>query len=282
MMKLSLATSFLATTTAAATTTTATDRRQLRKSMYLTPESISSLVPQANYDHEASRDKWISVSPDVEFLPLMDTSKLSDYQSRKLQEQMNQMMNEQQMMERSLQEGDNANYDFSGANHTHGAYSQDNPYSVQPFIEGMGGYDEYQQAWRLLGFIIDCNDVIYDDDYQEGGHSNDGTLTGEGCGRYVMWAAYVDTEYQGGGIGEYQYYDISSGKWDDSACYIDKDTKYTAGDDDAANRKLQGGEREGNQQNDNGGKSRCAKMDCHLENTHFSVLGELNKSRVFF
>jgi hypothetical protein len=268
MVKLSLATTLLSTASAASTT-----RRQLRpqQSMYLTPESIASLVPQANYDHESSRDKWISISPDVEFLPLMDTEKLSSGHSRKL----DQMIQESTNMEngsggRSLQ--DNADYDFTGANHTHGAYAQDNPYSVQPFIEGMGGYDEYQQAWRLLGFIIDCNDVIYDDDYQEGGHSNDGTLTGEGCGRYVMWAAYVDTEYEGGGIGEYQYWDIENGKWDDSACYVDKDTKYSAGDD--GNRNLQE-DREGqNNGNNNGGKSRCAKMDCHLENTHFSVLGE--------
>jgi hypothetical protein len=194
----------------------------------------------------------------VEFLPLMDTDKLSSGQSRKLDQMIQESANMESDGRRSLQDAD---YDFTGANHTHGAYSQNNPYSVQPFIEGMGGYDEYQQAWRLLGFIIDCNDVIYDDDYQEGGHSNDGTLTGEGCGRYVMWAAYVDTEYEGGGIGEYQYWDIENGKWDDSACYIDKDTKY--------GRQLQEGE--GN----NGGKSRCAKMDCHLENTHFSVLGEL-------
>lgn len=125
------------------------------------------------------------MSPDVEFLPLVDLNnpKLAQAQ-RQLQEE----------------------YDFSGANHTHGAYSQNNPYSVQPFIEGMGGYDEYQQAWRLLGFVIDCNEIIYDDDYVEsGGHSGDqGTLTEDGCARYVMWAAYVDTEYEGGGIGEYQ------------------------------------------------------------------------------
>jgi hypothetical protein len=53
---------------------------------------------------------------------------------------------------------------------------------------------------------------------------------------------YVDLNYQGGGIGEYQYWDRTNNKWDTSAC-------------------------------DYSGSSRCAKMDCHLENTHFSLLG---------
>jgi hypothetical protein len=179
MVKLTIATALLTTATATP------DRRQLRTLPYLTTSDIQSLVPQANYD-DSSADKWISLSQDTEFLPLMDTN--------------SPMMRD--LLERQLQE-----QDFSGANHTHGAYSQENPYSVQPFIEGMSGYDEYQQAWRLLGFVVDCNEVIYDDDYEEGGHSNDGTLTNEGCARFVMWAAYVDTEYAGGGIGEYQYYD---------------------------------------------------------------------------
>lgn len=49
-------------------------------------------------------------------------------------------------------------------------------------------------------------------------------------------------EYEGAGIAEYQYWDRSKKKWDNSACQYD----------------------------DN---SRCAKMDCHLEDTHFSLLG---------
>ena len=49
-------------------------------------------------------------------------------------------------------------------------------------------------------------------------------------------------EYEGGGIGEYQYWDRDVQKWDTTAC------EYT-------------------------GSSRCAKMDCHLSNTHWSLLG---------
>jgi len=49
-------------------------------------------------------------------------------------------------------------------------------------------------------------------------------------------------EYEGGGIGEYVYWDRKNQVWDSTAC------EYS-------------------------GSGRCAKMDCHLDNTHFSLLG---------
>lgn len=57
-----------------------------------------------------------------------------------------------------------------------------------------------------------------------------------------LFFQYVDLGYEGGGIGEYQYFNITNNGWDQTAC-------------------------------DYSGSSRCAKMDCHLENTHFSLLG---------
>ena len=65
---------------------------------------------------------------------------------------------------------------------------------------------------------------------------------------------YVDLEYEGNGIAEYMFWDRETGSWDDRAC------KY-------------GGGGSGDQNNNNGGEARCAKMDCHLEDTHFSLLG---------
>lgn len=137
-----------------------------------------------------------------------------------------------------------------GEESTTGAWEEYDPYSVQPFVEGMSEYDEYQQAWRLLGFMIDCNSV--DDDEGSGSGSED--VTEDGCARYVLWAAYVDLDYEGGGIGEYQYWDRDTQSWNDTACYY-----------------AEGGS--GDENDDNDGKSRCAKMDCHLEDTNFSVLG---------
>lgn len=138
-----------------------------------------------------------------------------------------------------------------GEESTTGAWEEYNPYSVQPFVEGMSEYDEYQQAWRLLGFMIDCNSV---DDDGSGSGSGSEDVTEDGCARYVLWAAYVDLDYEGGGIGEYQYWDRDTQSWNDTACYYAED-----------------GSGDGNDNDD--GKSRCAKMDCHLEDTDFSVLG---------
>ena len=59
---------------------------------------------------------------------------------------------------------------------------------------------------------------------------------------HMNFLQYVDLDYEGGGIGEYQYWNITEQEWDQTAC-------------------------------DYSGSDRCAKMDCHLENTHFSLLG---------
>lgn len=68
---------------------------------------------------------------------------------------------------------------------------------------------------------------------------------------------YVDLDYQGGGIGEYQYWDTTYQRWDASSCnYGDGGGNSGSGDN-----------------NDDGDGDRCAKMDCHLENTNFSLLG---------
>lgn len=55
-------------------------------------------------------------------------------------------------------------------------------------------------------------------------------------------------DYQGGGIGEYQFWDKFSNSWNDIPC------QYA----EAAN---------------NGNDLRCAKMDCHKSDTHWSLLG---------
>mmetsp|Transcript_58501 Transcript_58501/g.63166 ORF Transcript_58501/g.63166 Transcript_58501/m.63166 type:complete len:82 (-) Transcript_58501:90-335(-) len=46
----------------------------------------------------------------------------------------------------------------------------------------MSEYDEYQEAWRLLGFMVDCNSNT-DDDGNSGSGSED--VTEDGCTRYV-------------------------------------------------------------------------------------------------
>lgn len=70
-----------------------------------------------------------------------------------------------------------------------------------------------------------------------------------------MLLQYVDLNYQGGGIGEYQFWDRQKKKWDATSC----------------NYAEQGS---GDKNNNGDGESRCAKMDCHLEDSEtWSILG---------
>jgi hypothetical protein len=108
------------------------------------------------------------------------------------------------------------------------------------FVDGNTYYDEYSQAWRVLGWYIDCS--YYSSQRKRRSLENanqDDTSNGEAedtltCERYLLWAAYVDLDYQGGGIGEYQFFNDESRTWDRSAC-------------------------------DASGGKRCALMDCHLQ-----------------
>ena len=56
-------------------------------------------------------------------------------------------------------------------------------FSKQFIDGGETYYDEYSQAWRLLGFYSDC-DSPYEDDGDCGGNAG-----GENCPRYLLWAA---------------------------------------------------------------------------------------------
>uniref|UniRef100_A0A7S3P8Z8 Uncharacterized protein n=1 Tax=Amphora coffeiformis TaxID=265554 RepID=A0A7S3P8Z8_9STRA len=75
--------------------------------------------------------------------------------------------------------------------------------------------------------------------YMDCEDQEDGTTV---CERFLLWAAYVDEDYAGLGQGEYMYYDSETERWNDSACELV-------------------------------GSDRCVKMDCHLPNTHFKLLG---------
>ncbi|KAL7499869.1 hypothetical protein ACHAWT_008717 [Skeletonema menzelii] len=149
------------------------------------------------------RQNWLPISSDTEFLPNL---LLSEQSRRKL-----------------------------------GGYDASNPYSTEPFVDGMEYYDEEQQSWRKLGFIVDCqaND---DEMYSQHSGDNNQYVTETGCARYLIWAAYVNENYSGNGAAEYQYYDPYYGQWDQTTC------GYADG-------------------------SPCTKMDCHLSSTSFSLLG---------
>ncbi|KAL7534200.1 hypothetical protein ACHAWF_004752 [Thalassiosira exigua] len=225
-----------------------------RRMPYLRESDLQELVGE-QFDLRKAGD-WMSLSEDVEFLPLAnanDERKRSKFNEKGGDGRADSDEGEAKVKPRRKLAGRSLEDESARANSA-GAYDAYDPYSVQPFVEGMSEYDEYQQAWRLLGFMIDCNAA--DGDESGSQRSGSADTTDDGCARYVIWAAYVDQDYEGGGIGEYQYWDPDYQVWDDRPCYYASGDRAGAGDQNYGNYN-----------------SRCAKMDCHLEDTNFSVLG---------
>jgi len=67
------------------------------------------------------------------------------------------------------------------------------------FVDPGEDYDMWSQAYRMLGGFIDCDNAKAEDD---GGDSQEDDEGGR-CSRWMMWAAYVDPNYQGNGYDEY-------------------------------------------------------------------------------
>ena len=93
--------------------------------------------------------EWISVSPNAEVQPA-DFSAHSPETAAMMENTLHRML--------------------------YGSSSNKQEYSTLFLDGGETYYDDYAQAWRLLGFYIDCN---------AHGDDNDG----DGCMRYLMWAA---------------------------------------------------------------------------------------------
>jgi len=64
-------------------------------------------------------------------------------------------------------------------------------------------YDEWAQGYRMLGGFIDC-DAEGGDSHDSGDGNNGGD--GQSCSRWMMWAAYINPNYSGGGRDEYFKY----------------------------------------------------------------------------
>jgi len=151
----------------------------------------------------AATDEWMHVSRNIEF-----QSKINPYSSSNAR------------MTRAA----NVAIDRMLGNNKKQSYAV---FDTSPYALGMEDYnqdwDSAQLAWHLLGFYIDCNGDDGGDDHhrrelQEDHHEdhhddNDGDNT---CRRKVLYAVYVDPNYQGGGIGEYEYYDQDCGEY---KCY---------------------------------------------------------------
>jgi len=112
-------------------------------------------------------------------------------------------------------------------------------------------YDPFQQGYRMLGGFIDCDhgqDGSGSGDNNNNGGNNNGDET---CSRWMMWAAYINPNYGGGGRDE--YFNYAS---DDDAAY-----GYNYGYDTSSSGS---GNSSGN--NVNG-------LDCHSPNTEWELVG---------
>ena len=130
-------------------------------------------IQQDELPIENVRQKWQSLSEDVEFVP-------SDQIDPKI---VGRFLEQQQDNNYYGGEDEEGQDDDRAANDA--KYKK--IYGVEPFSYGDVEYDGYQQAWRLLGFIIDCNPLVDDDYFQNSGSGDQGTE--DGCARYVLWAA---------------------------------------------------------------------------------------------
>jgi len=63
------------------------------------------------------------------------------------------------------------------------------PYDGKVSLSEGPTYDWFSQGYRMLGAFIDCDHTVYNT-----------------CSRWMMWAAYINPNYQGGGWDEYYGY----------------------------------------------------------------------------
>lgn len=137
-----------------------------KQTLYNPPIVRAEDIPIADQDQ-----KWQSLNEDVEFIPAEGV--------------------DPKLFRRFLEQEDGAAYYYQEEEEDTGSGASAKMlsiYNVESFAYGGEEYDEYQQAWRLLGFIIDCNPMV-DDDYYANDNDSGDQGTEDGCARYVLWAA---------------------------------------------------------------------------------------------
>lgn len=108
-----------------------------RRMPYLRPDDLRDLIGE---DYPA--DNWVSISEDTEFLPVLQNKSKKKKNEKRRNDETGRAANEARPEARALEE------EVDGEETT-GAWANYNPYSVQPFVQGMSEYDEGAQVWHL-------------------------------------------------------------------------------------------------------------------------------------
>jgi hypothetical protein len=168
----------------------------------------SRMLTAADLPVDQQHRQWVSLQPGVEFLPASSGGGGGEYDNIVLHSKQQRNNNDwRRMIEQSQREFFQKQPQQQGSRHQppwrrnveevveDEAYVDESTintmYNSQPFVEGVSDYDEYQQAWRLLGFMIDC-DAVGDDDvdsHDNKNNNNGGQRSADGCGRFLIWAA---------------------------------------------------------------------------------------------
>ena len=87
--------------------------------------------------------------------------------------------------------------DLWGKNKNNDPY---NEYSVEAIPTEK--YDKFSQGWRMLGGFISCSEFAPNHSSGDRREMKDGN-NNENCARWVLWAAFINPNYAGGGANEY-------------------------------------------------------------------------------
>jgi hypothetical protein len=142
--------------------------------------------------------EWVTLDNGVEFQPGSDIN-VNPRMEQQQQQQYDRKMSWNYTTHSYNKNSSNSNSSSSSSGHTGKKWTADyNFQSSNPFenifIDGIETYyDEYSQAWRYLGFYIDCDAVVEDGDGEDRKNRGRG-LSGDdedrsGCMRYLLWAA---------------------------------------------------------------------------------------------
>jgi hypothetical protein len=160
--------------------------------------SISKHQPSYNQNPtntlDESNQNWMSLNPSMEYLPIM--TNINHHHHPQHHHQHHRILeNHYDYDDQSSSLFRQFSYQDLKETKPPTVDPDTDPYRLQPFTSGVNNYDEYQQAWRMLGFIVDCDVHDGDDDQQQQQqqqHSrddNNGMSSADGCVRFLLWAA---------------------------------------------------------------------------------------------